>query len=168
MGCMLIRKTQGFTELWCDDPSDGLGDWIQEKFGKLDLDHKTLCKEIFFKILNNKALFIRGYNLVKKNFHAEGEPKRDMTLFEYIYHLNFVLGSVIDIDKFPLPGYLHRNLGKSHKENWVKVGFMARDDRSVFSFNSQKEPELKSNTVQKPTKKYNPLNGLIKERTKLC
>jgi hypothetical protein len=161
MGCMAIRKTQGFTELWCDEPSDALGDWTREKFGEYDLDNQTKCKEIFSKIMNNKALFMKGYNLVKKNFHAEGEPKRDMTLFEYIFHLTFVLGSVMDVDTFMLPRYLYRTLGKSHKEDWMKVGMMAKDDRAVFSFHPLKETEVKSKTAQKPVKKYNPFKGVI-------
>jgi hypothetical protein len=161
MGCMAIRKTQGFTELWCDEPSDALGDWTREKFGEYNFDDKAQCKDIFFKILNNKALFMKGYNLVKKNFHAEGEPKRDMTLYEYIFHLTFVLGLEINIDTFPLPRYLYRELGKSGKFLMYGGSTNSAANRAVFSFHPTKETEVKSKTTQKPAKKYNPFKGVI-------
>ena len=159
MGCMAIRKSQGFTELWCDDPSDVLGEWIEDKFGYTakDLDNPVKSKKIFYKILNNKSVFMQGYNKVKKNFYAEGEPKRDMTLFEYIFHLHFVLGLGVhvNLDTTPLPAYLHRTLGKSGK--CLMYGGMGRPaDRSVFTIGKPGKVVEKPADTKKQKPGYNP------------
>jgi hypothetical protein len=160
---MPIRKTQGFTELWCDDPSDVLGEWIQKKFGYTtkDLDNHIKSKVIFYKILNHKSVFIQGYNKVKQNYHKEGEPKRDMTLFEYIFHLHFVLGlgDKVNLDTTPLPPYIHRTIGKSG--NFLMYGGTTNSstERSVFTFTSDKTI-TKNPEQQKPKPTFNPYEGL--------
>lgn len=110
MGCMAIRKTKGFTERWCDGEQDVIDDWIEKKFGKIEIldneRNEQKRKDIFYKILHNKTLFNQGYNLVKKDFHAEGEPKRNMTEYEFIYHLNFGLGTPV---RDELPGFDFRH-----------------------------------------------------------
>jgi hypothetical protein len=162
MGCMAIRKTQGFTELWCDDPSDVLGDWIEAKYGNVDLDNPKIGKGILEKILKNKSVFMQGYNKVKKNYHKEGEPKRDMTLYEYMFHLHFVLrlGNTVNLDTVPLPPYLHRVIGKPGKFLMYGGSTNSSADRAVFSFHPPKEQEQKSD-IKPKTKKFNPYDGLI-------
>jgi hypothetical protein len=158
---MPIRKIAGFTELWGDDPSDGLGDWIEAKYGNVNLDNPKIGKGILEKILKNKSVFMQGYNKVKKNYHAEGEPKRDMTLYEYMFHLHFVLrlGNTVNLDTIPLPPYLHRALGKSGK--FLMYGGMTNRsaDRSIFTITGD-NPITKNPERQKPKPKFNPYEGL--------
>lgn len=161
MGCMPIRKIAGFTELWCDDPSDGLGDWIEAKYGNVDLDNPKIGKGILEKILKNKSVFMQGYNKVKKNYYAEGESKRDMTLYEYMFHLHFVLrlGNTVNLDTVPLPQYLHRVLGKPGKFLMYGGTTNSSAERSIFTFTGDKTTR-KIPELQKPKPRFNPYNGL--------
>ena len=157
MGCMAIRKSEGFTELWCDEPSDVLGDWLREMYGEYDLDNETKCKTIFYKVLNSKALFLKGYNKVKKNFHAQGEPKRDMTLFEYIYHLNFVLGSIVNIDKLKVPPYLEMDIKKQTGIPHITAVYRG-NETAKFTFRQPGNKVTEKSPVIKK-QKYNPYEG---------
>lgn len=131
MGCMTIRTTKGFTELWCDGEQDVIDDWIEKRFGKVDVYNEKKCREIFYKIIHNKTLFNQGYNKVKKNFHAEGEPKRDMTLYEFIYHLNFGLGT--PVAKEELQGLeTEHAMPKKKKSAGVKKGDRGRKPVEIW------------------------------------
>lgn len=97
---------------WCDGSQDNIDDWLQKEFKwkwdryesnrQLEVEEG---KKIFDKILKNKQLFYKGYNIVKKNFltvydedYAKGaryvysdgktSKSRDMTPIEFMWHVN--------------------------------------------------------------------------------
>lgn len=159
MGCMAIRNIVGFTEYWCDGMTDDIDEWIDKKYGKVDLSGKKNYTHIFNAILKDKKAFMQGYNLIKKSLTIQGKPKRDMTLFEYMYHLNFALGSSVNLDTIPLPPYLHRELGKTGKDMMYGGSLDRNADRAVFTFSGEK-PIPKNPEIQKPKVKFNPYAGL--------
>jgi hypothetical protein len=89
MGCTYDKENG----LWCDGEQDVIDDWLRKKFGRYDLEDEKTCEEIYKKIVTDKRLYNQAYNLVKKNFHRDNEPVRDMTDREFRNHLSFELGT---------------------------------------------------------------------------
>lgn len=129
MGSIIIRKNKenGFTEFWDDGTQDEIDDWLEKEFGTKtrNLDDTKQSKLIYTTIIVNKPLFNRGYNKVKKYHYLTNEPKREMTIHEYLYHLNFGLGTPFDSDNPPYPSFVKQPATKPKPKGfgWERIIF---------------------------------------------